>query len=283
MTILQSIIQGVVQGITEFLPVSSSGHLMIAQYFLGVKENNLFFSVSLHVGTLISVLLVYKDTFAKLIKALFSLPKTIISNKEKNKEENLLINLFISSLPLLLLVVPIPKIGSLKDFASYLSESGNLFVVGFSLLVTSVLLYLGVLSSKNYSRSKIHKMNSFSAFTIGIFQTFAGIFPGISRSGSTLSAGLMTGINRQDALDFSFILGTPTILLAALLEFKEVHDLGIKIEFIPVMIGMVVSSIVGCLSIKLFKWLLENDKTWFFSVYSFFLGISIIIFKFLNL
>ena len=69
MTILQSIIQGVVQGITEFLPVSSSGHLMIAQYFLGVKENNLFFSVSLHVGTLISVLLVYKDTFAKLIKA----------------------------------------------------------------------------------------------------------------------------------------------------------------------------------------------------------------------
>ena len=93
----------------------------------------------------------------------------------------------------------------------------------------------------------------------------------------------MTGINRQDALDFSFILGTPTILLAALLEFKEVHDLGIKIEFIPVMIGMVVSSIVGCLSIKLFKWLLENDKTWFFSVYSFFLGISIIIFKFLNL
>lgn len=282
MTIFDSIIQGIIQGFTEFLPISSSGHLMIAQYFLGIKENNLFLSLSLHVGTLLSVLIVYKDTFIKLFKSIFSLPSKILSQKKKTKEENLLINLFWSLVPLTFLLIPIPGIGNLKKFASYLSSSGNIIVVGLSLIATSILLFLGILSTKNFSHSKKYQITPFRAFLIGVFQSCAGIFPGLSRSGSTLSCGLMLGIERHDSLDFSFILGTPTILLASLIEFKEVHDLGVKIDVIPIIVGIIVSAIVGCLSIKLFKWLLSNDKTWIFAIYSFLVGLSIVFLKLLN-
>lgn len=283
MNVLESIIQGIIQGFTEFLPISSSGHLMIAQYFLGIKENNLFFSISLHIGTLISVLLVYKKTFLDLFKSIFSLPVSLISGRKKTKSEDLLVNIFISLIPLFFLIVPIPKMGSLRKFASYLSDSGNISIVGISLIVTSILLYLGIKSSGAHAKYGNNEMTPLKSFFVGIFQMFAGIFPGLSRSGSTLSAGLIMGVDRKEALDFSFILGTPTILIAALAEFKEVHDLGIKIDLLPLLVGILVSAFVGCLSIKLFKWLMKNDKTWFFALYCFVVGSSVILLKILKL
>ena len=283
MNVLDSIIQGIIQGFTEFLPISSSGHLMIAQYFLGIKENNLFFSISLHIGTLISVLIIYRKTFLDLIKSMLSLPVSILSGRKKTKSENLFINIFVSLIPLFFLVIPIPKIGSLKKFASYLSNSGDISIVGVSLIVTSILLYLGIKSSNMRAKYVNNEITPLKAFFVGVFQMFAGIFPGLSRSGSTLSAGLICGVDRKEALDFSFILGTPTILVAALAEFKEVHDLGVKFDLLPLLIGILVSAFVGCLSIKLFKWLMKNDKTWFFSMYCFIVGSLVILLKVLKL
>ena len=169
MNILDSTIQGVIQGFTEFLPISSSGHLMIAQYFLGIRENNLFFSISLHIGTLISVLIVYRKTFLNLIKSAFSLPISILSGRKKTKSESLFINIFVSLVPLFFLVIPIPQIGSLKEFASYLSGSGNILIVGVSLIVTSILLYLGIKSSDSRAKYANNEMTPLKAFFIGIF------------------------------------------------------------------------------------------------------------------
>ena len=278
MKIFDAIIQGIVQGVTEFLPVSSSGHLAISQYFLGTdNENNLLFNVCLHLGTLFSVLFVYRQIILKLIISFFELFK----NSEKDKYQKLTINLIIALLPLFFLFVPLPKIKNLKSLASSLAESGSLLPIGISLIFTSILILIGFLCSKSSNKTKknIFEINSKNSFLIGFAQMFAAVFPGLSRSGSTLSVGLMQNINKKSAIDFSFLLGIPAIIAASVLEFKEALESGIKIEFIPTIIGMLISAVFGFLSIKLFKWLVSSNKLWIFSIYTFILGLIIIIFR----
>ena len=278
MKIVDAIIQGIVQGVTEFLPVSSSGHLAISQYFLGTdNENNLLFNVCLHLGTLFSVLFVYRKIILKLIISFFELFK----NSEKDKYQKLAINLIIALLPLFFLFVPLPKIKNLKSLASSLAESGSLLPIGISLIFTSILILIGFLCSKSSNKTKknIFEINSKNSFLIGFAQMFAAVFPGLSRSGSTLSFGLMQNIDKKSAIDFSFLLGIPAIIAASILEFKEALESGIKIEFIPTIIGMLISAVFGFLSIKLFKWLVSSNKLWVFSIYTFVLGLIIIIFR----
>ena len=283
MKIFDSIIQGIIQGLTEFLPVSSSGHLTIAQHLMGMKENNLLFNVALHLGTLFSVVFVYHNLLFKLFTSFFTLIPKILSKKSKNKYEIIVLNFIFSLIPLFLLFVPIPKIKNLKTFASSLASCNNISIVGVSLIVTSILLTVGTLYSdklshrKKFSLMKISDIKPINSFLIGVAQLVSAIFPGLSRSGSTMSVGLLQGIKREDALDFSFIMGTPTILAAVVLEFKEAKDLDIHMDWNIVIVGIFVSAIVGFLSIKLFKWFVSNDKTWIFSLYSFILGSLILI------
>lgn len=283
MTIFDSIIQGIVQGLTEFLPVSSSGHLSIAQYFLGIKENNLLFNVALHVGTLFSVIFVYYKLLIKLFMSFFTLLPKIFSKKSKNKYETIVLNFIFSLFPLFLLFVPLPKIKNLKTFASFLASTNNISIVGISLIITSALLtfstlYYGKISrKKHFSFMKISEMKPINSFLIGVAQLVAAIFPGLSRSGSTVSVALFQGIKREDALDFSFIMGTPTIVAASILELKEAREQGINIDWNIIFVGIVVSAIVGFLSIKLFKWFVSKDKTWIFALYSLIIGVSILV------
>lgn len=283
MNILESIIQGVVQGLTEFLPISSSGHLAIAQHFMGIIENNLFFNVSLHLGTLLSVVFVYHKMIFELILSFFSLPTKLFSGKKFSKSDKIAINLMVSLIPLFFLFVPIKNIKNLKTFASNLAESGNIKIVGSSLIVTGILLITSSIYSKSsnrrkFSQKKMSEMSLIDSLFVGLAQLAASIFPGLSRSGSTLSAGLFRGIKRESALDFSFIMGTPAILAASILEFKEAKELGVNIDWKTTFVGMMVSAFVGFLSIKLFKILVSNDRTWIFSVYSFLVGSLILIF-----
>ena len=283
MNILESIIQGVVQGLTEFLPISSSGHLAIAQHFMGIRDNNLFFNVSLHLGTLLSVVFVYHKMILNLILSFFSLPAKLFSGKKFSKNDKIVIDLMVSLIPLFLLFVPIKNIKNLKTFASNLAESGNIKIVGISLIVTGILLITSSIYSKSlnknkFSQKKMSEMSLIDSLLVGVAQLAASIFPGLSRSGSTLSIGLFRGIKRESALDFSFIMGTPAILAASILEFKEAKELGINIDWKTTFVGMMVSAFVGFLSIKLFKVLVSNDKTWVFSVYSLLVGSLILIF-----
>ena len=294
MSILDAIIQGIVQGLTEFLPVSSSGHLLISQHILGVKENNLFFSIMLHIGTLIAVLAVYYKTILKLIKSFFEIIKDIFTGKfdfkKLDNDKNMVLMLMAGLLPLFLLFVPIPGSNTnVKGIAEELAGDKSIILVGIALIVTSILLKIGINARQTYKinytfdREKPwegrKRLNSMDALSIGVTQFVAAIFPGISRSGSTLSTGLLRGINKQTALDYSFILGTPAILAAAVIELKDALKVGAisSVGLAPVIVGMIVSAVVGFLSIKLFKWLLKTDKMIIFVIYTFVVGLASVI------
>lgn len=291
MGILEAIIQGVVQGLTEFLPISSSGHLVLFQHILGIKgENNLFFDVMLHLGTLIAVLAVYYKLVIRLIKAFFLMIGDIFKGeftyKNLDHDKKLVIMLIIGLLPLFLLFIPIPGTDlNIKDIAQLFANEGNILVVGLSLILTSILLTIGLRVSSNTSialgKHTVKGKNEFNpvdSILVGLMQCVAAIFPGLSRSGSTLSVGLMRGINKQTALDYSFVLGIPSILAAALLEFKEAFENNsLNVEVFPVVVGMIVSAVVGFLAIKLFKWLLATDKMSIFVFYTLIMGVATII------
>lgn len=303
MDMFSAIIQGIVQGLTEFLPVSSSGHLAICQHLFGMEEDNLFFSVMLHIGTLAAVLAVYFKLVVKLLKAVFLMIKDIFTGKfkwsEMDGERNLAMMLIIGLLPLFLLFLPIPGTGmKIKDAAENFSKDGYFIVVGFSLLVTSLLLFLGDRKNKKTvefytSRGRKpenagrRRYNVADALTVGITQCIAAIFPGVSRSGSTLAASQFKGMNKQVALDYSFLLGTPAIIAAALLEGKEAlfPDDGsrVQIDFLPVIIGMIFAAFVGFLAIKLFKWLLSTDRMSIFIIYTAAVGAIVLIISIVEL
>ncbi len=300
MTIVEAIIQGVVQGLTEFLPVSSSGHLTITQHVLGLdlEGGNLFFNVMLHIGTLVAVVAFYHKLIWRLIKAFFSMIGDIFTGKFRWKElsddKRMVIMVIIGLLPLALLFLPVPGTGmKLKDFVESFNTSKYFIVVGICLLLTSILLFIGNRCSRSDVPMKHAKggetgrtsMNVVDALVVGLTQCFATL-PGLSRSGSTLSVGQMRGLNKQTALDYTFILGTPAIIAAAVLEGKDALESGmdaISADLVPIIVGMVVSAVVGYLAIALFKWLLRTDKMIIFIIYTAIIGIAVIVISILEM
>ena len=303
MNIFEAIVLGAVQGLTEFLPVSSSGHLAIFQHFFGLNDNNLFFNVMLHVGTLTAVCAVYWRLFLRLIKSFFRILKKIFTRKfkwgEMDADENLVMMLIIGLLPLFLLFLPIGGDMKIKDLADKWNSDGYLIITSISLLVTSFLLVIGINANRKTtilykSHGKLRadgagrrKLNPVDAVFIGLFQAVAAIFPGISRSGSTLTAGELRKINKQRALDYSFVLGTPAIIAAALLEGKDAlfpaDGSAVSIEFFPTLIGIITSAIVGFLAIRLFKWLLSTNRMYYFVLYTAGAGIICLVISIIEL
>lgn len=299
MSIFDAIIQGIVQGLTEFLPVSSSGHLAITQHILGTSgDGNLFFNVMLHVGTLVAVIAFYYKLIWSLIKEFFSMIKDIFTGKFKwskmNYERNLIMMLIIGLLPLFLLFIPIPGTEmKIKDLAEVLSASPILLVTAISLLVTSALLTIGIICNRRNSKKGgkhlkgAGKANSngresytiLDAVCVGLMQVAAAVFPGLSRSGSTLAVGEMRGINKQKALDYTFVLGVPSIVAAALLEGIDAvkSPEGINVEIGVIIAGVIASAVVGYLAIVIFKWFLKSDKMSIFVIYTAIVGIAFIV------
>lgn len=298
MTVLEAIIQGIVQGLTEFLPVSSSGHLAITQHILGVDmEGNLFLNVMLHIGTLVAVVVFYHKLIWSLIKEFFRMIKDIFTGKFKwsqmNYERNMIIMIIIGLLPLLLLFIPIPGTDmKVKDLAEVFASSPVLIVTAISLLLTSALLLIGVICNRRnimgshkhfaggYKGKEKEKYTVVDALLVGLMQCAAALLPGLSRSGSTLAVGEMRGINKQKALDFTFVLGIPSIIAAALLEGADVikdKDAIASVEWLPMIVGMAVSAVVGYLAIWIFKWFLKTDKMIIFIVYTAVVGIALLV------
>ena len=297
MNIFEAIIQGVVQGLTEFLPVSSSGHLAITQHIIGVTEGNLFFNVMLHIGTLVAVVAFYYKLIWRLIKEFFAIIKDVFTKKftfkEMNNDRRMIFMLIVALCPLFLLFLPIPFTDmKVKDLADILSGDSKYFiVVGISLLVTSALLAIGnrlnnKLAEKEKSEGTLSKLGAgkksltvVDAIVDGLTQVCAALLPGLSRSGSTLAAGQMRGVNRQTALDFTFVMAIPSILAAAVLELSDALSApgGIGVSIWVIVAGMIASAIVGYLSIVLFKWLLKTNKMIVFIVYTAIVGVAVII------
>lgn len=303
MTTIDAIIQGIVQGLTEFLPVSSSGHLAITQHILGVSgEENLFFNVMLHLGTLVAVIAFYHKLVWSLIKEFFLLIKDIFTGKFSFKsmsyERNLIFMLIIGLIPLFLLFFPIPGTDlKVKDLADIFAGSPTLLITSIALIATSILLTVGILCNKRSAPSYKHLKGSSSggrgresytvldAICVGLMQAVAAIFPGLSRSGSTLAVGEMRGINKQKALDYTFVLGIPSIVAAALLEGMDALKTpeNIDVSIAAIVAGVLVSALVGYISIVLFKWFLKSDKMYIFVAYTALAGIVFLVVSIIEL
>jgi undecaprenyl-diphosphatase len=272
MTIIDSIIQAIIQGLTEFLPVSSSGHISLYQHFTGnYGEGALLFSAILHLGTLIAVFIAFKDTIWALIKEFGLMIKDIFTGKFKwstmNGERRMIIMLVIS----LSLLIPFYIF---NDVFERISEDNDIVVEGICFIYTSIILSLSDRCTKG---KKIpENITVKDAVTVGIFQGVA-LLPGVSRSGSTICGGLFSGFSRDTAVKYSFILGIPAILGGCVLEIKEAVSEGIgTIDYVPYIVGMVVAAVVGIMSIKMVSWLVSSNKFKIFAFYTFILGIVVI-------
>lgn len=289
MSIFQALIQGIVQGLTEFLPVSSSGHLTITQHVFGVSESNLFFDVMLHIGTLVAVCVFYRKllwrlikeffiTIAAIFRSIFRMNGERFSWKEMSHDRRLIFMLIIGLLPLFLLFVPIPGTDmKIKDLADLFTQPSYFIIVGISLLITSVLLIIG----NECSRKNLRPKTNFTvgdSIIVGLTQMCTAVFPGLSRSGSTLSVAQMRGVNKSEAFDYVFVISIPSIVAAALLETKEFFELDSHtIDIMPVVVGVLAAAIVGYLALVLFRWLLKTNKMFIFIIYTAIVGILVII------
>jgi undecaprenyl-diphosphatase len=244
MQILQSTILGIIQGLTEFLPVSSSGHLALLHNYFG--EIDLSFDVMLHLATLLAVVCYFFKDILGLIKGFFSFKLT-------NEDFRICIYLIIAS-------IPAGIVGYFfRDFIS--GTFSNLLTIGLGFFISAMFLFTASFSREN------KELNLFRGFIVGISQALA-IFPGISRSGSTTSTGILLGISKEKAIRFSFLLAIPAILGASLLELGNLGSLNLSIVF-----GFVSAFLFGLLSIFLFLRRVSLRSFRWFALYCFLLGV----------
>lgn len=286
MSLIKAIILGFVQGVTEFLPVSSSGHLSLFQHFLGVSgEGSLLFSVLLHLGTLIAVFIVFHKTIFELISEAIDLLKDIFTGKFKFKElagkKKMLVMFVVSCVPLLFLLIPVGNDMKLMDYLGQFSEDNSILLEGFCFVFTGVLLLTSTYISKNNNLNK--QINTPQAFIIGIAQAIAAGFPGVSRSGSTISTGMICGVPKSDMVEYSFILGIPAIIVANIVELKDAIEINAEFEALPTIIGVIVAAVVGVGCIKLLQWILKKDMWKYFGFYCLAIGVISIICSVLGL
>lgn len=272
MDILSSVFYGAIQGATEFLPVSSSGHLALAQSFFGAEnyEAKYFtFNILLHLGTLIAVLGIYYKDVLMLISAFLSMLCDLFKGRKirlYNQHRKLTVMLIIATLPVVF-VAPF-----IKDYVE--SFSSNTLLVGIFLLITSAILFIGDHIKGGHKTAKSGAAMT-DALICGFFQLFA-ILPGISRSGSTISGGLIRGFDREFAVKFSFLMSIPAILGAVVFDLNNITAVQSG-DIIPYIIGMITAAFSGFCAIRLIQWIARRASFKFFSVYCGLVGISAII------
>lgn len=271
MTYFQAIILGLAQGLSEFLPISSSGHLALLQYFFNVSaENVLPFAVLLHLGTLVSVFIVYWKDIVELVKELGAVIRDIFTGKGLRINANPTRRL---GFMIIVATIPTAIIGLLFNdaFAAlYLS----LTAIGTGLLITGTILFVAERMGK--SNKTVKQMKFRNAVFVGVMQGIA-ICPGISRSGSTLFGGLISGLNKEFAVKFAFLISIPSILGSVIMEAPNAFEAGMDMSLIgPVIAGVIVSALSGLFAIKAMIKLVSNRKLIGFSVYTWALGIAVI-------
>ncbi len=303
MSILEAIIQGIVQGLTEFLPVSSSGHLSLVQHILpstssgSTEVGNQTLSLFLHFGTLFAVFIVYRELIWNMILEFFRMCRDFFTGKfvwkldKMNKERRMILFVFVASAFAILLFLPLfgwlgleladgETVKSFSDLSEYFSNDSDIMAEGVFFVLTGIMILLATVFNfrlGKYERQPDDVLTLRNACAMGLGQCFAAM-PGISRSGTTTTMGMLTGAEKNTALEFSFIMGIPAILAANVLEIKDVEWSAVSHSMIVAMlVGIVVSAVVGVLAIKLLKWLVSNDKFQYFGYYCLVLGVVVII------
>jgi len=277
LTLLEGIILGLVQGLAEFLPVSSSGHLAIIQHFFGIDgEKVLPFAVLLHVGTLFSLLAVYYKDLWELVLELTCVFKDIFSGKGLRINAN-----ETRKMGYMIVVATIPTgiIGVLFDdfFASLYNSMAT---IGVCLLATGFLLYM--VEKMGRKGRQLEGMKFRDAFLVGLFQSVA-IAPGISRSGATIAGSLVSGLDRKLAVKFAFLISIPPILGACILEAPAAIEIGLAgQDLIPLIVGVLVSAVSGFVAIKTMIRIVSGKKLYIFSYYTWIVGALLLIHTFME-
>ncbi len=265
---LQAMTLGVVQGLTEFLPVSSSGHLVIFQRLFGLKEANLFFDVSVHMGTLVAVLIFFQQDIRNILHAFFRLVRSLlqrdIRREDITEDENVRIVFLI-----LIGSVPTALIGLFfHTIADQLFSS--VLIVGYTLILTGILLWMTRWVQK--PGETILGCTASKSLAIGIMQGLA-IIPGISRSGATITVGLFLGLDRPTAARFSFLLSIPAIIGAELLSLRDISASALDV---PTLIGTVTAAVVGYGSLSWLLYLIRIGRLHLFAPYCWLVGLAAI-------
>ena len=267
MSFFHAILLGLIQGIAEFLPISSSGHLAIAEHLLGLKDAGAvpkFYDVLLHLGTLLAVFVAYWPEIRDIILEFFRGIRDIAHHSTPTPvppARRMILLIIVATLPLFV-VLPI------KDKVE--SLSGSMVFIGLALLVTGVLLF----ASDRVRRGRKNEASAtmLDALLVGVGQAIATM-PGISRSGMTITAGCFVGYERRFAVRFSFLMSIPAILGANILSLKDAIDAGIDWSQLPVyLLGIITAAVVGYLCIRLLKMIADKGKFGFFAYYCWAVG-----------
>ena len=274
---IQALLMGIFQGLTEYLPVSSSGHLAIAAQLLGVEdpEQIMPFTILVHVATVLSTLFILWKEVAWLLTGACKWGKDIVPSpygiKQLNAEQNYLLCIIIS-------MIPVGIVGlCFKDAIE--GYFNSLMVVGVCLLITAGLLAFSYFSRP---RQKEH-ISLLDAFTIGVAQAIA-VLPGLSRSGSTIGTGLILGNKKESLAQFSFLMVIPPILGEALLNVKDMIEMGVEeamagISTMALVVGFVAAFVTGCFACKWMISLVKKGKMIYFAIYCAIVGVATIIWQ----
>ena len=264
MSLLEALILGIIQGLTEFLPVSSSGHLELGSVMLGVQSSdNLLFAILVHGATALSTIVVFKKQIADLI--------TGVLKFQWNEETQYAFYIVIS-------MIPVGIVGVFFEDHVEAFFGGKIILVGSMLLVTASLLAFTYFSKKNEGEIKLS-----NSLIIGLAQTIA-IMPGISRSGATISTALLLGVDKEKAARFSFLMVLPPILGAMLLKTKDIIEAPSLAREIPVLslaVGFLAAFVSGLLACRWMITIVKNGKLIYFSIYCGVVGVIAIVSSFL--
>ena len=271
MTILSSVVLGLIQGIAEFLPISSSGHLAIAEQLLGMKgvsDIPEFFDVLLHLGTLLAVFVAYWSDICAMVSEFFAGIRDIAHRSTPTPvppARRMILLLILGTLPLFL-VLPV------KDAVE--SLSGNMYFVGGALIATGCLLFASDRVKKGHKSEK--NATVADVLLVGCAQAIATC-PGISRSGTTITAGCFRGFDRKFAVRYSFLMSIPAVLGANILSLKDAVATVIWAEVPVYLVGVAVAAAVGYACIRLLKMIADKGKFGFFAYYCWIVGVITLI------
>ena len=269
MTVLQGALLGLIQGLGEFLPVSSSGHLLLARILMGIDADSAamkMLDILLHVGTLIPVAVVFRREWIDMIR-----------HPVRNKT---LLLLIVASLPTLLIYVAAKKLICINGYEGFAIFDNGWFL-GVSFLLTAVFLLLCDRIAARRSSRDSKEVGFFSAVVMGCFQGL-GMLPGVSRSGSTILGGVSTGVNKEKAARFSFMMSAPAILGSLLMEGKDALEEGYfdEIALLPSLAGIAVAAVTGYAAIRFMLKVISRVPLSWFSLYLAVLGVVYLILQF---
>ena len=249
LSILVAVILGIVQGLTEFLPVSSSGHLVLLERLFGIKTDLIFLNVVLHLGTLLAVVLYYRKRLWGYLKKPFQKDVGYLA------------------------LATVPTVVIFLLFKSFIQDSfsGDYLVIGF--LVTAIILIIAnfVMSKKSVKKPFDYK----AALVMGVFQGLAMV-PGVSRSGSTITSGVVCGCDKNKVADFSFLMSIPVIVASLVFELFELTSTSLSIGVLPLIVGFVFAFLFGLIAIKFMLKIIAKAQFYWFSIYLVILSIILL-------